>query len=120
MRISFDFDDCLNNNISILNLFNILRNTKNEIFILTQRNPIFKQEELWDFVKEQKFDKIKVILNPQDKWKTIKENNIDFHFDNDFIEIDLINRKLGSKNNKPGILVSADNTWLSYKHGNIS
>lgn len=113
MRISFDFDNCLNN-LSILNLFNILRCTNNDIFILTQRNPIFKNEILWEFIKNNNFDVNNVILNTQEKWKTMKKFKIDFHFDDDFIEIDLINKRLGSVNNKPGILVSADTSKLCY------
>ena len=117
MRISFDFDNCLSNKECIVNLFNILRNSNNEVYILTSRNPIFENKPLIDFITKHKFNRNNVICFIDEKWKIIKYFNIDLHFDDDFIEIDLINRKLGNKYNKPGVLVNADSSWLSYKKG---
>lgn len=89
MRISFDFDGTLSQE-SIQVLAETLNNSEfNELFIVTSR--VSKTEWNKDLFSVAEFLGIPrnhIFFTEGDfKWKTLKELNIELHFDDDYMEI---------------------------------
>ena len=110
-KISFDFDECLNDNIHIQNLAKILVNTDCEIFILTSRvnDGVISNNDLFNIAKEIgiSLDNI-IFVGTSNKYLAMKKHNITLHFDDNADTVDRINRHFDSplSTNKRAVLVN--------------
>jgi len=123
-KISFDFDECLGDNIHIQTLAKILVNAGYDIFVLTSRvnDGVISNEDLFDLIKEIGIPNEKIIfVGTSSKYLAMKEHNITLHFDDNADTVDRINRYFDSplSTNKRAVLVNFDfedvaNTFPNY------
>jgi len=123
-KISFDFDECLGDNIHIQTLAKILVNAGCDIFVLTSRvnDGVISNEDLFDLIKEIGIPNEKIIfVGTSSKYLAMKEHNITLHFDDNADTVDRINRYFDSplSTNKRAVLVNFDfedvaNTFPNY------
>ena len=112
-KISFDFDDCLDDNEHLQMLAQILIKADIEVFILTCRvddgvvsnNDMFKKAEKLGISKSNI-----IFVGMGDKQLFMKELDITIHFDDNADTVDRINRFFDSPNslNKRAFLVNLD------------
>ena len=118
-KISFDFDDTLSRKdiqlfVKVLQLSRLV-----DIWIITSRydddtaSRVYRRDnindELWDVASRLNIPKSKVIFtNMRNKFYYISTGNFLFHLDNDFEELDLINRYTLCK----GISCFKSGNWL--------
>lgn len=121
MKVSIDFDGTLTKK-SVQDYVKSLLNKHIEVFITTSRyengtDPKFKQNGLWVeidnkdlFIISDKLD-IKreniIFCNFVDKYEIIKDKNFIWHLDDDWIELNMLNKYTNIK----GISVFGNNTW---------
>jgi hypothetical protein len=93
MKISFDFDSTLSEQRT-QNLAHKLMSYGVELWIISSRVNEDRwgwNKELYRIAEKLHIPKGRIVLTGgDDKWKFCKENNIDIHFDDDPIEIELI------------------------------
>ena len=121
MKVSFDFDDCLDDNIHIQALAQILIEAGVEVFILTARDNDghIRNDDVWKRAEELGIPKNRCIfVNESPKHLAMKEHDITIHFDDNADTVDRINRFFNTPNsvNKRALLVNLDlsdiiNTW---------
>jgi hypothetical protein len=100
MKVSFDFDGTIANNKSLQLLAKSLIHAGHEVFILTSRREDNNnvKTEVMDLANKIGIKHKRVIFSPfEDKHKVVKRNKFDLHFDDDFMEIDMINDNLPGK-----------------------
>lgn len=116
MKVSFDFDDCLEDNKFVQTICKVFLSSNNEVFILTARDSNSKNQDVWKLVDKFKIEKSNVIMtNGDEKLNYILKNKIDFHFDDSADEIIKINQYFKDINKtQPGILVNFDSEELSF------
>lgn len=98
MKISFDFDSTLAEDRVQL-LYNKLKEDGHDIYITTTRvekmpnGIVLENRDLWSVCKRLGIDKSKVrFTNGNDKYHIL--DGFDIHFDDDKIEVDLINENV--------------------------
>lgn len=90
MKVSFDFDGVLTTNDGIELAREYIRQG-NDVWIVTRRRKMF-DDPVYKVAKQLGIGTLKVIFtNGEMKWKTILENEIELHIDNNPDEVDLIN-----------------------------
>lgn len=93
MKISFDWDGTLTKEHIKVRFFEAINNG-HEVLIITSRNEIVPDN--WHWNNEELFElahnlNIRLIFtNGADKWTYIKQEDINVHYDDDEIEIELI------------------------------
>jgi hypothetical protein len=125
MKVSFDFDDCLDDNKHLQALAQILIRAGVPVFILTARDDDqhICNDDLFKRAKEVGVSKENIIFaNMRDKHLFMKEHDITLHFDDNADTVDRINRFFDTPQslNKRALLVNLDlpdviNTWWSMK-----
>ena len=123
LRVSFDFDDCLDDNKHIQTLAHILVCAGIDVFILTARNNDsdirIQNKDLFDRANELGIKRENIIFaDIRDKHLLMKEHDIELHFDDNADTVDRINRFFDTplSMNKRAVLVNLDlgdviNTW---------
>lgn len=93
MRISFDFDSTLSEE-RIQRFAKAMSTLDVEMWIISSRvdeNRWGWNKELFRIANQLNISRNRIILTEGDvKWKPIKEHGIDIHFDDDQIEVELI------------------------------
>lgn len=100
MKVSFDFDKCLQRQ-RVQDIANKHISDMDEVWIITRR---FENEnaEVIEIANKLGIDSEHIIFtNGEWKWNTLKDMNIDIHYDDKLIEILLIERYTNTK----GILI---------------
>ena len=119
MKISFDFDDCLADNLHLQTLAKILVNAGVEVLILTARDDDIhiKNDDIYIKAEELGIKRV-IFANMTDKHLLMKQHDIELHFDDNADTVDRINRYFDSplSLNKRALLVNLDlsdiiNTW---------
>jgi hypothetical protein len=113
LKVSFDFDGTLSNNQSLQMLAKFLVLGGHDVWILTSRfkEPIERNKDLYDIMHLLQISKTNVVFN-SDKLAAFKEYKFELHFDDDHIDVDLINEAF--PDNKPALLVGFDNRFLQH------
>lgn len=122
MKISFDFDDCLNDSKFVRLIAELFRNANHEIWILTSRDPSQPNIDVWKLAKEFDIPNERIIMTDGTlKVYKFMELKLDLHFDNSWDEVVAINDKFQNCDNKfakntsmPAILVNFDSEELHY------
>lgn len=94
MTISFDIDGTLASVESMQKLVKVLRKSECRVIILTarHRDKWENRQDFKDFLSEFDMTMQDVIFtNQSSKHEFIEANNIDLHFDDDQLEVELIN-----------------------------
>jgi len=120
MKISFDFDDCLDDNLHIQSLAKILVNAGVDVFILTAREKTYiRNDDLFKLADKIGIKRENIIFACMtDKHLLMQSHDIELHFDDNADTVDRINRYFDSplSLNKRALLVNLDlsdivNTW---------
>jgi len=121
MKVSFDFDTTLmfpdgNPNNDIVDIMKDHINNGNEVLIVTSRLANFDNSDLFSFLEYVDIDVPVVFTDLNDKWPELKKLKVDLHFDDDKIEIDLINKNTDIET----FSVSVDNReWMQRVNGEV-
>ena len=90
MNISFDYDGTL---IHIHHLVEKFQLSGDSVFIVTSRNQNKEHKELYDDADRLGIKRENIhFTNNEIKLPTIEKLNIQLHFDDDYVEVDEINR----------------------------
>jgi 3-deoxy-D-manno-octulosonate 8-phosphate phosphatase KdsC-like HAD superfamily phosphatase len=127
MKISFDFDGCLDDNFFVQMMCKMFISSGHDVFIITSRDPqlantdVFKRAEEFG-IKIQNI----IMTNGTLKVHSFLENEIDLHFDNSYDEVVAINDEFVDGTNMfqknesmPAILVNFDTEEMGYIHNFI-
>ena len=115
MKISFDFDGCLGDNTSVQSLAKILVDSVCDVWILTSRNNTQRDiEQIYEISQHVGIPEHKIIFCPDSsKLEAIKEHSIKMHFDDDHVEVDIINEYFYEHHKvKPAVLVGFENRFM--------
>ena len=125
LKVSFDFDDCLDDNKHIQTLAQVLIGAGVDVFILTARedHPMLHNDDVFKRAEELGIPKEKILFaNIRDKHLFMKEHDITLHFDDNADTVDRINRFFDTpqSTNKRALLVNLDlpdviNTWWAMR-----
>lgn len=97
MRISLDVDGVFADNETIQQLAVVLNANPNvELYILTSRDPILDNRDLYKLIKDLNLNIKEVIFACMEtKVSKVIKYNIDLHFDDDEIDVKQINYETG-------------------------
>lgn len=96
MRISFDFDGVLETAKGQETSLRLKQG--NEVYIITARNKERMSKAVFEIADKLNIPYRNVIFtNGADKWKAVKENNIDVHYDNNTEQINKIRANTETK-----------------------
>jgi len=96
MRISFDFDGCIDKNVILQSIAKTLLKDNFEIFILTSRNSTLENLDLWKVVEDIGIKKDNVLFSYHtSKLQMFIDKKLDMHFDDDHLDVDDININCG-------------------------
>lgn len=96
MRISFDFDGVLETAKGQETAMRLSRN--NDVFIITARNKERMSKAVYELADKLGIPFRNVIFtNGADKWKSVKDNRIDVHYDNNAEQLSKIKSNTEAK-----------------------
>lgn len=127
LKISFDFDNCLADNKFVQVIAKLFISTKNEVWIITSRDPKSENRDVWKLAKDFDIPFCRVVMtNGSLKVHKFIELEIDMHFDNSWDEVVAINNIFQDTDNKfikntsmPAIFVNCDSEELSMAFNSI-
>jgi len=128
MKISFDFDGCLDDNKFVQMICRMFISSGHDVFIITSRDPQLSNSDVLKRSDEFGIKRENIIMtNGSLKVHAFLENEIDLHFDNSYDEVVAINDEfingpnIFQKNESmPAILVNFDSEEMGYVHNFIS
>lgn len=94
-NISFDFDGCLASYENLQAMAKNLACQRVKVFILTSRCSANVNKDLFDIAHKCGIPKNRILMVCEhDKWRAIERHRITIHFDDDEVEVDVINENL--------------------------
>jgi uncharacterized HAD superfamily protein len=113
MKVSFDWDGCLRDNDSVKAIANAFIIANCDVYVLTSRiDDVVNRKEILAYCKEIGIQKDRILFTPN-AYKVImfKHHNIDMHFDDDHIEVDMINEEFPKR---PAILIGFESRFMQH------
>jgi hypothetical protein len=127
MRISFDFDGCLDDNTFVQMMCKMFISSGHDVFIITSRDPQLSNTDVFKKADEFGIKRENIVMtNGALKVHAFMLNQIDLHFDNSYDEVVAINDEFVDSPNRfqknesmPAILVNFDTEEMGYIHNFI-